>query len=208
MKNHSSPLTLSPSDHTVSFGSEKPNSSCCKTYHWSYEFNDGSRLVGTVKGQLDRNHHKLLNPTKISADYLDADGKTVLQSWKDLDFACFESDLTGKNLVIVASNDNFVGNSMCLVETASRQRAQVTDEGQQLIAESFDSSAWSMLKQPKEEPVSSPTWEVDWQVFPLFPFLSIRLNWRLPASREVYRWTFFPYCFPFPVMEVATRVSS
>lgn len=190
----------------MSFGSEKPKSSLVKTYNWSYQFNDGSRLVGTVKAQLNPENYQLLNPTHVCADYIDVDGKTILQSWKDLDFACFESNLDGENMVVVASNDNFVGNSMCLVESITRTRAQVTDDGRHLIAESFNPSAWSLNAKPNDVPV--PSWELNWQLLPLFPFLSVRLNWRLPPSSEVYRWTFFPYFCPFPVMEVATRVSN
>lgn len=206
MKNYLTRLTLSPAGSTVSFGSEKPELSSIKTYQWSYKFNDGSCLVGTVKGQLDPENQKLLNPINISADYIDADGKTVLQHWKDLDFACFESNKQGNNTMIVASNDNFVGNSMCLVESISRTRAQVTDDGQQFIAEPFNPSEWSLNTHPND--ISVPAWELNWQLLPLFPFLSIRLNWRLPSSSDVYRWTFFPYCFPFPFMEVASRGSS
>lgn len=206
MKNYLTRLTLTPTGSKVSFGNEKPKPSPSRFYHWTYVFRDGSRLVGKVKAQLDPNGKTLVNPSQMVADYLDKDGQTVLMSWKADDFACFEADLDGNYMIIVASNDNFVGNSMCIVESITRTKAQITDSGTQHIAEAMNPVAWSMSAKP--ENISVPSWEIDWQMVPLFPFMTVSFNWGLPSGSQVYQWTFFPYVSPIPLMQVAKKGAS
>ena len=169
-------------------------------FHWSYRFSDGSRLVGQVTGELDQRTSRLLCPTQIQAEYFDGDGKTVLGSWENSDFVCFDLSADGGEMVIVASNDCFVANSMCLVCCGTRSRAQVTDWGSQLIAEPFVASAWSL------NPVSAPASSYNWLLPPLFP--SVSFTWRLPYSQTTYQWTFSPF-LPFaPVLRVGQMAVS
>ena len=169
-------------------------------FHWSYRFSDGSRLVGQVTGELDRRTGRLLRPTQMQARYFDEDGKTVLGSWEGSDFACFDLSVDGSEMAIVASNDCFVANSMCLVYCGTRSRAQVTDWGSQLIAQPFAVSAWSLT--PETSPVSS----YNWLVPPLFP--SVSFTWQLPYSQTTYQWTFSPF-LPFaPVLRVGQMAVS
>jgi|GEM_PF-3470470 len=170
-------------------------------FNWSYRFNDGSSLVGKVEGVFDVDNNIILNPTNIQADYLAPDGKTVLQSWQGNDFLCFEPTLDGENIVIVASNDNLQGNSMCLISSMTRSRAQVTDREFQLVGEAFNDAAWLMSRNTSSFPIS----ELDWSFSPFFPFLSFTFNLQLPSSQKLYKWHFFPF-FPFyPSLEIITN---
>jgi hypothetical protein len=201
VKKYLTRLTVTPTGSTVSFGTDKPKSPAPKLYQWSYQFSNGSRLWGEVTGQLGADTKTILNPTNISADYVAQDSKTVLQHWVSEDFACFESTLNGTDLLIVASNDNFVGNSMCLVESPQRKRAQVSDSGISIIGETLHQEAWSIKE--KIAPVSLPTWEIDWQVAPLFPFIAVNLNFRLPNTKTSYHWALFPWFCPLPYVRVS-----
>lgn len=169
-------------------------------FHWCYRFSDGSRLVGQVAGELDKHTGRLLYSAQMQAKYLDGDGKTVLGSWDGADFACFDLSADGSEMAIVASNDCFVANSMCLVCCGTRSRAQVTDWGSQLVAESFTASAWSLT--PETAPVSNNSWFLP-SIFP-----SVSFTWQLPYSQTTYQWTFSPF-LPFaPVLRVGQMAVS
>lgn len=162
--------------------------------HWSYLFGDGSRLVGQFCGELEGKANHPIQPTQMRAEYWDGDGETLLGSWEEKDFACFELSEDGSEIAIVASNDGFVANSMCLVFCSTRSRAQVTDWGSQLSGEPFEPSAWSIT------PEVPPAQNYNWLLPPLLP--SISLTWRLPHSRTSYHWTFSPL-LPFaPILRV------
>lgn len=201
MKNYLTRLTLTPAGSQVSFGSEQPKPLSDQVYNWCYQFSNGSRLVGKMTGQLASDGNTFLHPTDISANYLAEDGETVLKSWINEDFVNFESSQDGTNLLIIASNDNFVGNSMCLVESPFRKRAQVSDQGQQLIGETLHQEAWSIKAETL--PSDFPVWELDWQMMPLFPFVAVNLNLRLSATKLSYQWALFPWFCPWPLVKVA-----
>ncbi len=205
MKNHLTRVTVTQVGTKVRLGAAQPQPSPERLYQWHYRFEDGSCLVGEVKAQLDRDGNTLLNPTHISANYIDTDGKTLLSKWEDKDFACFEASIDGKSLVVVASNDNFVSNSMCLIESVGRSCAQVTDFGPQLVKEPVRRKAWSLY--PKPPSVSSPALEVDWRVAPLFPFMSVSFNFQYFDSNTVFRWTYFPCLSPFPFVQVRKKTA-
>jgi hypothetical protein len=174
------------------------------TFDWIYRFEDNSCLVGKGKGHFDSENHRLLDPTPIEARYLDTDGKTVVARWQGLDFLAFEIADGGEDLLIVASNDNCTKNSLCLVSGISRSRAQVTDEGLQVVGESFHSPAWS-LQPLVSNPQPAISW--GWSVSPFYPFLSLRVNLPVASAKKVYRWTVSPYLPFFPLLEVADSIA-
>lgn len=195
MNNYITRFTLTSATGKPSLNAENTDRVSVKSLNWSYSFSDGSRIVGKIEGQFDRERNILLNPTNITADYLDTDGKTVLLSWQDSDFVAFETTLDGSNTLIVASNDSFLVNSMCLVSSTSRTCAQVTDVGSQIVAEPFDTNAWSLV--PQIVPVSIEEAKtgmgLNLELSPFFPFVSVNLDLWESNPKQTYRWTFYPY---------------
>lgn len=206
MKNHLTRLTLIPTSNCFGCGTNKQQSLSGRVYNWSYQFSNGSRLVGKIRGEMSPDGNTLVKPIEIKADYLAQDGETVLQSWITEDFACFESSCDGTNLLIVASNDNFVGNSMCLVESPGRKRAQVSNEGQPLISETLHQEAWEL--KPETIQVNIPAWQLDYRIIPLFPFVAVNLNLRLFDSQKAYQWALFPWFCPLPFVRLAASAAT
>lgn len=208
MNNYLARLALTSDGITISYGSKNDNPVESTAFNWSYAFRDGSSLVGYVDGQLDRDKKMLLNPSNISANYIDVDGKTVLVSWTNKDFVSFETTLDNTDILIVASNDNFVANSLCLVSSATRSRAQVTEQGVQLVAESLKPNTWSLI--PVTSFVSAPESGIgfDWSFSSLFPFFAISLNCWLPSPRLMYQWTFLPFLPLYPFLRVMRTTSN
>jgi hypothetical protein len=209
VNNYLTRWNFSPSSTSLSFGIEKPTPSPAIPFNWSYCFSDGSRLEGKVWGKLNREGKRLLNPTQIEVDYLDSDGKTVLETWQGKDFACFEATVDGSDTVIVASNDQFTANSMCLVNCPTRSRSQVTEAGSQMIGEPFQAHTWSLNSVPASVPILEPEIGLDFAFAPFFPFLSFSINLRPAQSKRIYQWTFSPYLpfYPFlRVMSIAYQV--
>ena len=163
-------LTIAPASPTRLLGTENPNPAQARSFNWSYLFSDGTRLVGRVSGQLDRDGNRLLNPKLLAADYLDVDGETVLLSWSGSDFVCFDATVDGNDNCVVASNDNFLANSMSLVSFETRSRAQVTDWGSQLIVEPFESAAWLLMPEESQVSVGEGEMGLDLALYPFFPF--------------------------------------
>jgi hypothetical protein len=141
-------------------------------FQWCYAFQDGSQLKGTIESNPDQLSAKWLNKQRIEADYLSIDGKTVLLHWDDPDFVCFDLTKEGE-LLIIASKDNFVGNSMCLVYSPIRSRAQVTDQETQWVGEAFSPNDWSLKPKEDLEPSRKADWSLDMNILPVFPFLSV-----------------------------------
>ncbi|TRU53105.1 MAG: hypothetical protein EWV57_04125 [Microcystis aeruginosa Ma_QC_Ch_20071001_S25D] len=162
------------------------------TFDWVYGFQDGTRLMGKVCGYLDPDSNRLLDPENCSAIYQNAQGQ-VLSRWQAGDFIAFELTTTGEDLLIVASNDNCIGNSFCLVSGISRSCAQVSDEGKSLVREVFQYPAWSFQG---DNSTSKPAFSWNCSVSPFFPFVSLRFNLQSTSSKKFYRWTVSPY-FPF-----------
>jgi hypothetical protein len=188
--------TLSGSRTDLSFGATRATVAQITSFQWSYTFRDDSRLVGQVCGKLKGEGERQLVPLQIAAEYLDVDGKTVLGSWRDTDFACFDVAVNGSETVIVASNDGFVANSLCLVSCRERNHAQITDWGSQLVGEPFEKSAWSLSAIAPPQPLAESGLAIDWTLSPAFPFVCLGINVRLPYSQAIYQWKFLPY-FPF-----------
>ncbi|WP_419547526.1 hypothetical protein [Microcystis sp.] len=173
------------------------------TFDWVYGFQDGTRLMGKVCGYLDPDSNRLLDPENCSAIYQNAQGQ-VLSRWQGGDFIAFELTTTGEDLLIVASNDNCVSNSLCLVSGISRSCAQVSDEGKSLVREVFQYPAWSLQD---DNSTSKPAFSWNCSVSPFFPFVSLRFNLQSTSSKKFYRWTVSPY-FPFcPLLEVGESLA-
>lgn len=173
------------------------------TFDWVYGFQDGTRLMGKVCGYLDPDSNRLLDPENCSAIYQNAQGQ-VLSRWQGGDFIAFDLTTTGEDLLIVASNDNCVSNSLCLVSGISRSCAQVSDEGESLVREVFQYPAWSLQD---DNSSSKPAFSWNCSVSPFFPFVSLRFNLQSTSSKKFYRWTVSP-CFPFcPLLEVGESLA-
>jgi hypothetical protein len=173
------------------------------TFDWVYGFQDGTLLMGKVCGYLDPDSNRLLDPENCSAIYQNAQGQ-VLSRWQAGDFIAFELTTTGEDLLIVASNDNCVSNSLCLVSGISRSCAQVSDEGKSLVREVFQYPAWSLQG---DNTTSKPAFSWNCSVSPFFPFVSLRFNLQSTSSKKFYRWTVSPY-FPFcPLLEVGESLA-
>ncbi|AFY79631.1 hypothetical protein Ple7327_4531 [Pleurocapsa sp. PCC 7327] len=194
MTNYRTRLTLSPVGLSFTFGKEPTY--IAKLYNWSYHFSDGSRLVGRVRGKLGEDGNTLVEPTDLVAEYVGTDGQTVLLSWQDRDFATFEATLDGTNLLVVASSDRFVENSICIVSSESSPRAQVTHWRIQLLKEEFNREAWSLAPSTSLSGAVKESLVLDWVFSPLFPFWQVSFNLWLPFPKLSYHWTFNP-CFPF-----------
>ena len=208
VNNYLTRLTLAPASPTRLLGTENPNPAQARSFNWSYLFSDGTRLVGRVSGQLDRDGNRLLNPKLLAADYLDVDGQTVLLSWSGSDFACFDATVDGNDTVVVASNDNFVANSMSLVSFETRSRAQVTDWGSQLIVEPFGSAAWSLTPEESQVSVGEGKMGLDLALCPFFPFFFFSLSLKLPNSRSSYQWIFTPLLPFYPFIRIVRTAPS
>jgi hypothetical protein len=173
------------------------------TFDWVYGFQDGTRLMGKVCGYLDPDSNRLLDPENCSAIYQNAQGQ-VLSRWQGGDFIAFDLTTTGEDILIVASNDNCVSNSLCLVSGISRSCAQVSDEGKSLVREVFQYPAWSLQD---DNSSSKPAFSWNCSVSPFFPFVSLRFNLQSTSSKKFYRWTVSPY-FPFcPLLEVGESLA-
>lgn len=173
------------------------------TFDWVYGFQDGTRLMGKVCGYLDPDSNRLLDPENCSAIYQNAQGQ-VLSRWQGGDFIAFDLTTTGEDLLIVASNDNCIGNSLCLVSGIDRSCAQVSDEGKSLVREVFQYPAWSLQD---DNSSSKPAFSWNCSVSPFFPFVSLRFNLQSTSSKKFYRWTVSP-CFPFcPLLEVGESLA-
>ena len=173
------------------------------TFDWVYGFQDGTLLMGKVCGYLDPDSNRLLDPENCSAIYQNAQGQ-VLSRWQGGDFIAFELTTTGEDILIVASNDNCVSNSLCLVSGISRSCAQVSDEGKSLVREVFQYPAWSLQD---DNSSSKPAFSWNCSVSPFFPFVSLRFNLQSTSSKKFYRWTVSPY-FPFcPLLEVGESLA-
>ncbi len=205
MNTHLTTLPLIDSDSTVQSGSCRDplnsDSSHPTLFHWCYRFQDGSSVKGTIGSYPEQLSAKYLNNQIIEADYLSNDGKTVLLHWEDKDFVCFDLTEQGE-LLIIASNDNFVGNSMCLVYSSIRSRAQVTEQENQWVGEAFNGDAWSFSAEKVGLTAQKTDLSLDFALSPLFPFFSVNLNVKKKQSQKTYRWTYYPYYSLFPWFQV------
>ncbi len=194
---------------TPLFERQSPASSPHRQLQWSYQFQDGSLLKGILEGNFEATQPDWLRIERIEADYISNDGKTRLLHWEGQDFACFDLTEKTEELLIIASNDNFVGNSMCLVYSPIRSCVQITEQEQQWIREPFNVTAWSFDKSLSPPlSFSSQALALDVDISPLFPFLSVNLSLKKQKSRKIYQWTYFPYFSVFPWLRVMPLVTS
>lgn len=175
-------------------------------FQWCYAFQDGSLIKGKIESHPEQLSAKWLRNQRIEADYISNDGKTVLLHWDDQDFVCFDLTEQGE-LLIIASNDNFVGNSMCLVCSPIRSRAQVTEQENQWVGETFYLKSWSFQVKEEEKAIKKSELLVNMSVTPLFPFLSLNFTLKPQRSLNTYQWTYFPYCSFVPWFQVVSSPS-
>jgi hypothetical protein len=152
---------------------------------WHYTFADGTCLRGT--GQIEGNDPNapirgLLYP---QASYWGASGATELMRWQDGDFVLFEMD---RDCVIVASNDNGVSNSLCLVSCPTRSRAQITQWGSKLVTEEFCPERWHW--QVQSQTLTLERWHISGWWGPTFPFC--QWDWEIAPSLLEERLTPVP----------------
>ena len=125
---------------------QKPSLLPCD-WQWQYQFTDGSVLQGQLKtSTLACQAITPETPTKILRPcgdivYQAAFGKTALLHWHPSEITCLELE---EELLLMASSDNYVSNSLCLINCPQRQWAQVTHWGTKLVAEPFDVKHWSL----------------------------------------------------------------
>jgi hypothetical protein len=190
-------FTIAPLRFIVTWMGVSAQPEAAKSFDWQYQFQDGSRLVGQVKGEVHPHTHTLNYPTHLEASYIGTDGKSLLLQWQIHDFAIFEA---GQEQLIIASNDNFVGNSLSLVACPHRSCAQVTHWGMKLVSEPFRPEAWSFVPTPQSQTTNL---KVDWIFSPCFPFISYRIE--LPCSQPPipYPWNVSSYLQWFPHLTTA-----
>ncbi len=99
----------------------------------------------------------------------------------------------GDNLLLMASSDNYLGNSICLVNCPQRQWAQITHWGSRLVAESLVLERLSLQCLTKD--ITPSTWSVDWK---FSPFLPPFFHWRFRSWPPTGRGEYSPLRDPQP----------
>jgi hypothetical protein len=197
VRNYQMKFSLTTADFSIDLDSSPSPQD--QTFHWSYNFSDGSHLQGRVKGQLDHSGNILLNPKDLEAEYFGSRGDTALLNWTEKDFAVFDATVKGDDLLIVGSNDQFTTNSLCLVSSPCRSRAQVTHWGMQLNGEDCNITSWSLT--PIEE--NAPKMTLNWQISCFFPFVAVSFNIWKPKLQKYRQWVYYPYLFWLNNSEIA-----
>ncbi|MEB3228064.1 MAG: hypothetical protein VKJ27_06750 [Synechocystis sp.] len=150
-------------------------------WQWRYQFSDGSELRGhyygtLVSGSAPSVHLPTFHIPQVGlTEYVSADRQIPLLQWQPAQFVCYQ---LGEDLLLLASNDNYVSNSLCLVQSPQRQWAQVTHWGSRLVAEPF---AWDhfSIHCRDESPPDSLT--VSWQ---FSPFIAPFFHWKRLSGRS------------------------
>ncbi|QUS61108.1 hypothetical protein IQE94_02865 [Synechocystis sp. PCC 7339] len=171
-----SPLAIAVNVNLVR---QRANAPSPQPWQWIYTFSDGSQLQGTFQGAV-KPGPEFANPIPSFdvqgvgvTEYLTAADKTPLLAWQPGQFNCFEM---GESLLLMASSDNYVGNSLCLVNCPQRQWAQITHWGSRLVAEPL---LWERLAFHCLARDMPPTaWSMNWQ---FSPFLPPFFHWRFQA---------------------------
>ncbi|AIE73938.1 MULTISPECIES: hypothetical protein [unclassified Synechocystis] len=180
-----SPLAIAVNVNLVR---QTKNDSSAQPWQWIYTFNDGSQLRGIFHGIVKQeapfgNAIPNFDVQKVGlTEYLTATDQTPLLTWQPGQFNCFE---TGENLLLMASSDNYVANSLCLVNSPQRQWAQITHWGSRLVAENL---SWERLAFHCLASDSTPrTWSMDWHFSPFLP--------------PFFHWRFRSWPTPIPPIE-------
>ncbi|MFM1842329.1 MAG: hypothetical protein RLZZ490_1065 [Cyanobacteriota bacterium] len=185
MFNYHTQYSVSPSaiaiDLQITPASGSPLAKQPSQWQWRYQFRDGSQLRGNYCGFFSPasgpiGHLPTWQIQQVgSTEYFATDKQTPLLQWQPDQFVCYE---LGEELLLLASNDNYVSNSLCLVNSPHRQWAQVTHWGSRLVAESF---TWNQFSIHCLEPKIPNSWRISWQFSPFFvPFF----YWRLTPAIE------------------------
>lgn len=172
MAHYQAGYSFSPLAIAFNFTHQDPTPKSAQPWQWCYSFRDGSQLRGTfhgtVKEKLEPGNSINIPTFEVQAvrltKYLTANGKTPLLTWQPGQFNCFE---VGENLLLMASNDNYVSNSLCLVNSPQRQWAQITHWGSRLVAEPL---VWERLSlHCLGNEVNLTTWSLGWEFSPFVP---------------------------------------
>lgn len=170
MGHYQAGYSFSPLAIAFTFAHHGPMPPNPQPWQWSYTFKDGSQLRGTFHGTVAE---ELVSDNAIPTfqvqgvgltEYLMANGKTPLLVWQPGQFNCFE---VGENLLLMASSDNYVGNSLCLVNSLQRQWAQITHWGSRLVAEPLVWERFSLHCLTGN--VTTITWSLGWEFSPFLP---------------------------------------
>jgi len=172
-------FALNPLGLAISWQDVVPTDRPLNQLEWQYRFQDGSRLVGQIELSPTLEPANLLHPRCLQATYIGTDKKTVLLQWQRADFVIVETE---KEPLIIASSDNFVGNSMCLVSSPSRSCAQVTHWGAKLVSEPFNPYSWSCAAIA----LRHFRYQVNWQFSPFFPYFGYSLRYQ--PSPQTVNW--------------------
>jgi len=156
-------------------------------WQWCYQFSDGSKLRGEFFSPppippTSSDSPEQPGPTPAFAiqqvgitEYLAAKTETPLLQWQPAQFICYE---LGQDLLLMASNDNYVANSLCLVNSPHRQWAQVTHWGSKLVAEPF---VWDHFSIDCVKAKKTTALTVSWQ---FSPFVAPFFHWRASSNPE------------------------
>ena len=171
--------SLSPwaiaADLQVTPSSVSPLSKRPSQWQWRYQFRDGSQLRGNYHGAIapiagPSEHFPGFQIQQVGlTEYLAADQQTPLLQWQPAQFVCYE---LGEDLLLLASNDNYVSNSLCVVNSPHRQWAQVTHWGSRLVAEPF---TWERFSMHCLDATTPKCLTFSWQ---FSPFLAPFFHWR------------------------------
>lgn len=179
MGHYQAGYSFSPLAIGASFSHHRPMPSSLQPWQWLYTFSDGSQLRGTFQGTVKQSP-EFADPIPSFdvqgvgvTEYLTAGDKTPLLAWQPGQFNCFEM---GESLLLMASSDNYVGNSLCLVNCPQRRWAQITHWGSRLVAEPL---LWEQLAfRCLSRGMPSTAWSMNWQ---FSPFLPPFFHWRFQA---------------------------
>jgi len=158
-------------------------------WQWRYQFTDGSQLRGHCCGHPQAMSDELVPPDRLPVfqiqqvgitEYLAAETQTPLLQWQPAQFVCYE---LGEDLLLLASNDNYVGNSLCLVNSCHRQWAQITHWGSRLVAEPFVWEHFSLHCLDASPPTCLTfSWQFSPFLIPFFQWRSVVNPSSVPVS--------------------------
>lgn len=162
-------VTVSPLGLVVSWQNCLPETSLA-LWDWQYQFQDGSSLRGQCLPMVSPHSPDAFRFHPQQAVYVGSDRQTVLLAWQKRDFAIFEIH---QEKLIIASSDNFVSNSLSVVDCPERSCVQVTHWGSKLVSEPFNPQSWAM--KPRSQDFAGC--QMNWLFSPFFPFIGCQWQW-------------------------------
>ena len=163
-------VTVSPLGLVVSWQNCLPGTAPASLWDWQYQFQDGSTLQGQCLPMVPQHPQEALRFYPQQAVYVGSDRQTILLAWQKTDFAVFE---ISQEKLIIASSDNFVRNSLSVVDCSQRSCVQVTHWGSKLVSEPFNPQSWAM--KPRSPVVAR--YQMNWLFSPFFPFIGYQWQW-------------------------------